>query len=162
QAIHSITRLPSRTLDRTWGSMPRANCRAKIIAAPGRSCSRWMSAYKRLSIRCGKTRDNCAPNQKCLRLRRASPHHCALESIWYGPQPEYRLSSLCAQRSCTPLPSKRKRTECPLGAQATSLCSVLQYFSRTLRGPPQPPQGRLRFTPLTTAAIISSRRRDDG
>ena len=124
RAIHSITRLPSRTLGLTWALTPRANCRAKIITAPGRNCSRWMSACRRSSIRFGKTRDNCTPNQKRFRLRRASSYHCALESIWYGPQPEHRLSSLCAQRSCTPLPSKRKRTECPLGAQATSLCSA--------------------------------------
>jgi len=37
-----------------------------------------------------------------------------------------------------------------------------QYFSGTLRGPPQPPQGRSRLTPLTTLSILSSRRRDDG
>jgi hypothetical protein len=73
QAIHSITRLPSRTLGLTWALMPHANCRAKIITAPGRSCSRWMSASRRLVDSLRKNRVNCTPNQKCLRSAERRP-----------------------------------------------------------------------------------------
>src|SRR6266850_7510899 len=51
-----------------------------------------------------------------------------------------------------------------MSAWRTGHKPVFRFASTFLEplAPPQPAQGRLRFTPLTTLAILSSRRRDDG
>ena len=105
-----------------------------------------------VGFRSGKTRDNCTPNQKRLRLRTASPCRYAFESIWDEPQPEHKLS-ICAPSRVALRASKRKRTECSLQHTASdSRVPVRQVFLEPLEVQRSRPRA-IEVHSLTTLAI---------
>jgi len=88
------------------------------------------------------------------RLLACSPRHVT----------EHRPLGLCAQRSCTPLPCEPKRTECPLGARATGLRSMLlvEKFSKTNSFRPRLLPASCRQLQASSLRSPNSRSADEG